>query len=66
MHALMRHLHDHASTATDTTPSTVTRGLVLDQGWRYDLTLWIGDTLIFRGQLRVMRRKTLDRARIAR
>ncbi|HEY7779803.1 MAG TPA: methyltransferase domain-containing protein [Ktedonobacterales bacterium] len=64
MHALMRHLHDHASTATDTTPSMVTRGLVLDQGWRYDLTLWIGDTLMFRGQLRVMRRKTLDLARI--
>jgi SAM-dependent methyltransferase len=64
MHTLMRRLHDHSSTAAETSPSTVTRGLVLDQGWRYDLTLWIGDTLMFRGQLRAMRRKTLDLAHV--
>ena len=38
-----------------------TSGLVLDWGWRYDLTVWLFD-LLSGGQLRAVRRRALDLA----
>jgi ubiquinone/menaquinone biosynthesis C-methylase UbiE len=50
----------------DATPTKETKGLVLDQGWSYDLMDWLFDPLLFRGQLRELRRRTLDLARLQR
>jgi ubiquinone/menaquinone biosynthesis C-methylase UbiE len=41
-----------------------TKGLVLNQGWSYDLVEWVVDPLVFRGQLRALRRRTLELARL--
>jgi ubiquinone/menaquinone biosynthesis C-methylase UbiE len=43
-------------------PSKETKGLVLDQGWSYDLMDRLFDPLLYRGQLRALRRRTLDLA----
>ena len=42
-----------------------TRGVLLDQGWRYDLMTWLVDTFIMRGRLRDLRRRTLMASRLA-
>jgi ubiquinone/menaquinone biosynthesis C-methylase UbiE len=44
------------------TPSKETKGLVLDQGWSYDLMDSVFDPLLFRGQLRALWQRTLDLA----
>jgi ubiquinone/menaquinone biosynthesis C-methylase UbiE len=41
-----------------------TKGLTLSGGWRYDLTEWLIDSFVFRGQLRSLRRRTLDLAHL--
>lgn len=60
MHAFARHLHR----APGTTPARATRGLILDQGWRYDLLVGFCDIALFRGQLRQLWRRTADLANI--
>ncbi len=60
MHSFARRLHGESSQA----PAKETRGLILDQGWRYDLMLWFSDTFLFRGQMRELRRRTVDLARL--
>jgi ubiquinone/menaquinone biosynthesis C-methylase UbiE len=60
MHAFARRLHGTASQ----TPEPQTKGLVLSGGWRYDLMEGIVDTLIFRGQVRALRLRTLELARV--
>lgn len=66
MHTFMRRLHGHAESGaageaqTHATPTT--KGLVLDQGWRYDLMVGGSDLLLFGGKLRTLRRRTADLA----
>lgn len=50
--------------ATSSRVDKTTRGLILSGGWRYDLTEWLIDPFVFRGQLRALRRRTLDLARL--
>ncbi len=45
MHSFMRHLHSSSGEAS----TQETKGLVLDEGWRYDLMGWFHDTFSFRG-----------------
>ena len=60
MHSFARHRHDEAGKAS----TKETKGLVLNQGWRYDLMGWFHDTFSFRGQLRELRKRTANLARI--
>ncbi|TMC92764.1 MAG: methyltransferase domain-containing protein, partial [Chloroflexi bacterium] len=60
MHSFARHFHSEAPKAS----ATETKGLILNGGWRYDLGIWFIDTFVFRGQLRELRRKTANLARM--
>lgn len=60
MHWFARHHHGKPGEA----PTRMTRGLVLDSGWRYDLKEWFFDAFLFRGKLRELRQRTADLARI--
>lgn len=60
MHSFARRLHGKANQA----PTKETHGLVLDEGWRYDLTTELFDTVLFRGQMSQLRRRTVDLARL--
>jgi ubiquinone/menaquinone biosynthesis C-methylase UbiE len=60
MHSFARHRHSEASKAS----AKETKGLVLNGGWRYDLTGWFHDTFSFRGQWRELRQRTANLARI--
>ena len=60
MHSFARRLHGSASKSS----SKETKGLILNGGWRYDLTGWFIDTFMFRGQWRELRQKTAKLARI--
>ncbi|HXS24206.1 MAG TPA: methyltransferase domain-containing protein [Gemmatimonadales bacterium] len=54
MHSFARHQHRE----TGDTTATKTHGLILDQGWRYDLTEWCCDTFLLRGMVRKLRQRT--------
>ena len=58
MHSFARHFHDKAGQA----PAKQTKGLVLNDAWRYDLGSWFCDNFLFRGQMRVLRQKTANLA----
>ncbi len=58
MHSFTRHLHREI----DVSSATQTKGLILDQGWRYDLGMWFMDIFMFRGQLRQIRQRTVSLA----
>jgi len=60
MHSFARHFHSEASEAS----AKETKGLVLNGGWRYDLGIWFIDTFVFRGQLRELRQRTANLARM--
>lgn len=60
MHSFARHRHG----LTDKTSARETKGLILNGGWRYDLTGWFCDTFLFRGQWRELRQRTIDLARL--
>ena len=60
MHSFARHRPSRASRAS----TTETRGLVLNQGWRYDLMGWFHDTFSFRGQWRELRQRTATLANL--
>lgn len=69
MHSSRRHSHRPAGAAAAneaTAPegTRVTRGLILQGGWRYDLHGWFIDTFRFRGQGRKLRRRTATLTRI--
>jgi len=59
MHSFARRLHGGASGSA---PAKPTKGLILDQGWRYDLIVGVCDTFLFRGQVREMWRRAADLA----
>jgi ubiquinone/menaquinone biosynthesis C-methylase UbiE len=56
MHSFVRHLHSNAGE----TSAKETKGLIGSGGWRHDLMEWCIDTFWFRGQLRELRRKTIN------
>ena len=60
MHSFARHRHSSAGKAS----AKETKGLILNRGWRYDLTGWFCDTFLFRGQVRELRQRTATLARI--
>ncbi len=60
MHSFARRRHSEASEAS----AKETQGLILNRGWRYDLMVWFIDTFLFRGQLRELRQRTANLARI--
>jgi ubiquinone/menaquinone biosynthesis C-methylase UbiE len=60
MHSFARHQHRKSGES----PAKITRGLILDSGWRYDLMEWFFDTFLFRGKLRELRQRTVNLARI--
>jgi len=60
MHSFARHRPSRASKAS----ATETKGLVLNQGWRYDLMEWFHDTFSLRGKFRELRQRTANLARI--
>jgi ubiquinone/menaquinone biosynthesis C-methylase UbiE len=60
MHSFARHRHSAAREA----PAEQTEGRVLNQGWRYDLMVEFCDIFVFRGQLRELRQRTANLARI--
>ncbi len=60
MHSFARHFHSEASEAS----TKETKGLILNGGWRYDLGIWFIDTFVFRRQLRELRQRTANLARM--
>jgi ubiquinone/menaquinone biosynthesis C-methylase UbiE len=58
MHSFARHQHSETGEA----PAKATRGLILDQGWRYDLLETFFDAFVFRGMVRELRQRTADLA----
>src|SRR5260370_41187725 len=60
MHSFARHHHSEASKAS----ATKTKGLIGSGGWRYDLMEWFIDTFVFRGQVRELRLRTANLARV--
>lgn len=60
MHSFTRHRPGKSSRGLP----KITRGLVLNEGWRYDLKEWFFDTFLFRGKLRELRQRTADLAHI--
>jgi ubiquinone/menaquinone biosynthesis C-methylase UbiE len=64
MHSFAQRHHKKAGAAQARETGKETKGLVLDQGWSYDLMDWLFDPLLFRGQVRALRRRTLALARL--
>ena len=60
MHSFARHRHSRSGEV----PTKETKGLILNGGWRYDLGIWFIDTFVFRGQLRQLRQRTANLARM--
>jgi len=60
MHSFARHFHSEASEVS----AKETKGLIGSGGWRYDLGIWFIDTFVFRGQLRELRQRTANLARM--
>lgn len=60
MHSFAQHRHKKSGIAS----TKITRGLILDTGWRYDLMEWFFDSFLFRGKLRELRQRTVDLANI--
>ena len=60
MHSFVHHHHGDSGEVS----VQETQGLILNQGWRYDLKLWFCDTFLLRGKLWGLRQRTIDLARI--
>jgi ubiquinone/menaquinone biosynthesis C-methylase UbiE len=64
MHSFARHRHGTARQGVTPLTSKTTKGLVMNSGWRYDLSAWFFDTVWFRGQWRAFRQQTITLARL--
>lgn len=62
MHSPARHQRRH--NASGEVKAKVTNGLVLNNGWRYDLLGWFHDTFSSRGALRTLRQRTIQIAQL--
>src|SRR5258708_39380974 len=60
MHSFAHHHHGETGEAQAGT----TRGWIMNLGWRYDLMVWVFDTLVLRGKLRKLRLRTADLAQL--
>jgi len=60
MHSSASHRHGEASEESN----KETKGLILNGGWRYDLTGWFHDTFSFRGTFRELRQRTANLAQL--
>jgi ubiquinone/menaquinone biosynthesis C-methylase UbiE len=60
MHSFARHLHSDAGKAS----AKESKGLILNGGWRYDLTGWFHDTFSCHGKWRQLRQRTINLARM--
>jgi ubiquinone/menaquinone biosynthesis C-methylase UbiE len=60
MHSFARHRHSQLGKAS----ITQTKGLVLNQGWRYDLGQWLHDIFSFRAKLHAVRQRTVHLAQL--
>lgn len=60
MHSFARHQHSKARQESAET----TKGLILNDGWRYDLFERFCDTFLFQGKLRALRLRTAELARL--
>ncbi|HLY25535.1 MAG TPA: methyltransferase domain-containing protein [Aggregatilineales bacterium] len=60
MHSFARHQHSKSGEASP----KATKGLILNDGLRYDLFGWFCDTFLFRGKLREIRQRTANLARL--
>jgi ubiquinone/menaquinone biosynthesis C-methylase UbiE len=60
MHSRTHHRHSEAGS----TPAQETKGLVVNNGWRYDLGEWFHDTFSFHGMFRKLRQRTINLARM--
>src|SRR6266852_8529293 len=60
MHSFAPHRHSSAGKA----PAKETKGLVLNDGWRYDLGEWFHDTFSFHGNWHELRQRTIYLARM--
>jgi ubiquinone/menaquinone biosynthesis C-methylase UbiE len=58
MYSFARHRHRSSGKA----PAQETKGLVLNDGWRYDLEEWFHDTFSFHGTFRKLRQRTINLA----
>lgn len=57
------HSHHHHSESGEASAKE-TQGLILNNGWLYDLKVWFFDTFVFRGKVREIRQRTIDLAHI--
>lgn len=62
MHSSARHRPRHD--ASGEAGANATKGLVLNDGWRYDLLGWFHDTFSSRGTLRTLRQRTIRLAQL--
>jgi len=60
MHSFARHQHNKSR---GTSPKA-TKGLILNDGWRYDLMGWFCDIFLYRGKLRELRLRTANLAHL--
>src|SRR5215207_8439939 len=60
MHSFAHHHHSESGEAS----AKETHGLILNGGWRHDLMTWFIDTFAFSGNLRELRQRTANLARI--
>lgn len=58
MHSFTHHRHGEANSA----PAQETKGLVLNNGWRYDLGEWFHNTFSFHGMFRKLRQRAISLA----
>lgn len=56
MHSSARHHHDPTGEAA----ARETKGLVMNEGWRYDLKEWFHDTFSSHGMFRKLRQRTVE------
>src|SRR5215510_1774836 len=63
LHSFAQRSHKKSGAATQET-NQETKGLVINMGWSYDLMERLFDPFLFRGQVRALRRRTLDLARL--
>src|SRR5690242_10525916 len=59
MHSFAHHNHKSGEQMAGET-----QGIIMNWGWRYDLMVWFFDTLVFRGRLKNLRKKTIELAQL--
>jgi ubiquinone/menaquinone biosynthesis C-methylase UbiE len=58
------HSYAHHHKAGEQSATGATKGLILNRGWHYDLTGWFRDIFFLRGQMRRLRQRVINLARL--